>query len=277
MAFNFANVTDDARVGMPGNFYNNDSLTVFAGWFRPTTLTAGRYLIGMQATTSTGVSIDATTDELKCVSRGVTTNGEWVTTGVDMVVDEWMFMACAIQPADAMGGTPWRLWCANKDRRPVMFTPALSVAQVGANTSGGNVAIGNSDTTASNGFQGQIAECTFGNITSTVNHDWRLATSGAWTAREEERIFQQFVIPAYLHDMGALWDTFKSHGQHAGEIYHLCCTHDGEIAHGRRLHTNNGESRVNVSLFGPTVDNTQRPPSGNRSHFGGGRRKVRTL
>jgi hypothetical protein len=169
-----------------------------AGWWRPTTLTATRALWGFGATL--GAEIDTTTDELR-LRTDTTTDGQQTTTGVDLVVDEWKFLAFFASFLNSGSASVWKVWAGDITNPPTAKTVAVAVASSGNFTGSTTFFVGNKSG-ATIAFQGDIAniECSVTGASAVVGvttHPFGIAAYGALTAAEEQHILETFVWPAW--------------------------------------------------------------------------------
>lgn len=167
------------------------------GWWRPTTLTAGRYLISTGVANS-GVYCHSTTDELVLrVDR--TTDSEFTTSGVDLAVDEWRFLAFLSAHENTGALDAWRVWAGGLDAPPVACTVTPSVTGSGNATGGTTLTLGN-NAAGSVAWQGQIADVRYvvtSAATGNSAHLFLTQTSGAIANDEADYVYQRFVLPAW--------------------------------------------------------------------------------
>src|SRR5688572_2512559 len=81
---------------------------LLCGWFHPTTLTAGRGLFAFGDTS--GAEIDTATAELRFRALGATTTGQWTTSGVNLAVNEWKFIAVLNTVTNTGPSVAFRVW-----------------------------------------------------------------------------------------------------------------------------------------------------------------------
>lgn len=176
------------------------------GWWLPTTLTATRGL--WSAGNVYGAEVDLITDELTLRTDGATTDGQWSTTGVDLAVDEWKFIACF---GTSLSGTPdmaWRVWAGTIGSAPVEVTVTNIIPQVG-NFAGSAVFYLGNKGTGTVAFEGDIDEAGFiaTAASATAGLPFGLAAYGACTDTEAAFIYQRFVLPLWLGEFPrqAIW------------------------------------------------------------------------
>lgn len=197
MPYTFGGGTGDDIVFTANNSIGASSRTALVtGWWRPTTLTTGRGL--WSAGSVCGAEINATTDEL-LLRTDNTTDGTWTTTGVDLVVNEWRFIAFFLTCTNTGPAAAWRIWAGNVETAPVAVTVTAGTAPVGNFTGSAAYYAGNKGT-GTVAFQGDIADMawltTAGGAGATAN-PFSIAALGACTADEEENIYRRYVLPIW--------------------------------------------------------------------------------
>lgn len=164
---------------------------IMAGWVKPTTLTAGRGVVG--AGTSYEAAIGATTSEL-LLRTDNTTDGQWTTTGVGLTVGQWKFIAIANSCTNTGPASAWRVWSGTSETPPVECTVTQTVAPVGNFVGSSAVTLGNKGGAGVLAFQGEIGTWVLHRAASTsATSSIPLATGGTITASEAEFIFQRYV------------------------------------------------------------------------------------
>lgn len=169
--------------------------TFLAGWFKPTTLTAGRGLIGAGAVF--GAEIDTTTSELRLRTDN-TTDGQWTTTGVGLVVNQWQFIAILNTCTDTGPAAAWRVWSGTSETAPLDCPVTQAVAPVGAFAGSTAVTVGNKAAGGVLAFQGQVGtnlvvRCgTVGAISAMP-----IAAHGAISTDDATLVLNRFVLPIW--------------------------------------------------------------------------------
>lgn len=165
------------------------------GWVKPTTLTAGRGIVG--AGTIFGAEIGATTSEL-LLRTDNTTDGQWTTSGVGLQVGQWQFLAILNTCNNTGPAAAWRVWSGTQDQAPIECTVTPTVAPVGNFTGSTAVTLGNKGAAGVVAFQGEIGTWVFHrNATTGAGSSLPLAAAGAITATEAEFVFQRYVAPVW--------------------------------------------------------------------------------
>lgn len=207
MAYTFGGATTDL-VSMPTLTAMSDDnrVTLFCGWFRPTTLTAGRYLASL-GTAGSGVRIHTTTDELSLMINRATTDSEYVTTGADLVVDEWRFLAILCSNENTGALDAWRVWVGTLVSPPTEVTVSVNVSGNGNAVGSTTLTLGN-DAGGSVAYQGDIDDVRFAVTSGAVGvlHPFLIGTSGAISQAEADYTLERYIYPAW---MGASWELVR--------------------------------------------------------------------
>lgn len=198
MAYTFGGGTgDDITLSLAANFGGTNRNGIVAGWFRPTTLTAGRGLWSFGDII--GAEIDTTTSEIRLKADNATTDGQWTTTGVGLTVDQWQFIAVAGSFSDTGPTITWRVWSGTATTPPTECTVTNAVAPVGNNTASSSFTIGNKGT-GTVAFQGEIENLTVFAAQSTTSgaaNVFNISTFGTITNAEAAFLFERFVAPCW--------------------------------------------------------------------------------
>jgi hypothetical protein len=199
MSYTFgAAATDDIAFTLPISLGGDNRACLVLGWWYPTTLTAGRGYWG--AGSIFGAEVDATTSEIRLRTDNATTDGEWVTSGAGIVVDQWHFLAFLSATENTTVAGDWRVWVATGSTAPRIMTPAVSVARNGNYTASNAFTVGNKGTTSA-AFQGDIGWVSVLNMASADSVGSRgfprIAASGVITDAEAEDVGRRWVYPIY--------------------------------------------------------------------------------
>jgi hypothetical protein len=164
-------------------------------WVKPTTLTAGRTL--WAAATNTRIEIDTTTSELR-IRTDNTTDGQWTTTGVNLVVDEWTFIAVYLSAFNT-NGAEIRVWRGNLMEAPTEVTVTVAVARSGNFTGSTTTAVGNT-ASGSVSFQGDIED--YAIMVSTGIEVFKVLTAHGAALDQDavDWIRQYFIVPVWQGD-----------------------------------------------------------------------------
>jgi hypothetical protein len=196
MSYTFGGATTDdivATLNATAGADNRGGL--IAGWWYPTTLTATRGLWSAGATF--GAEIDTTTSELRLRTDN-TTDGQWTTSGLGLVVNEWQFLAFLSATENTTVAGAWRVWRGTASQPPVIQTPSVAVSRSGNYTGNADLYAGNKGT-GSLAFQGDIGWLV--SILSASQPDIkqfpRLAASGVITDAEAAEVERRVVYPLW--------------------------------------------------------------------------------
>lgn len=207
MPLTFGAATSDFVSLLGTSFGNTGQAGLIAGWWRPTTLTAGRYWCAMapnSATVNYGVRVGTTTSTLQLSSATPTTIGSWTATAdttvfpSGIVAGDWYFMAALV--SIATGPTiAWRVWLGDATTAPTPMTITQTTAPAGALVANANQVLGNhTPTVGTAAFQGDIGQVVLLQYTSGVNSPFPIASAGTITADEALLIEQSYVLPLWL-------------------------------------------------------------------------------
>lgn len=195
-----ASNADDANIGSTQTALATGTMFYVAGWFRPTTLTAGRTLWSVGSTANCAV-IGATTSELELLVDYTTTDGKWTTSGMALTVNAWTFIAVIISNLNSGPSMAARVWAGTIDQAPREITCTQTTAPVGTVVGTSTWYIGNKGTGLL-AFQGDISDVAMMHSTGT-GKDAALsipATQGTITQDEADLFRQLYVEPAWRGD-----------------------------------------------------------------------------
>jgi hypothetical protein len=201
-----AAATDDITWSLGASIGNSSRISLVAGWWRPTTLTATRKLWSAGTAGINGAEIDTTTDELRLRTDN-TTDGQWTTTGVDLVVDEWKFLAFLLSCNNTGPAAAWRVWSGDVSNAPIERTVTVATSPTGSFTSTVAFYIGNAST-GSLAFEGDIANVTVsstGFAVGVTTNPFGIAAYGTITNEEAQHIYETMVLPLWLGDPSPLF------------------------------------------------------------------------
>jgi hypothetical protein len=155
MAWQFGAATGDDVNYSTSAFGATGNICVIAGWWRPTTLTAGRHYWSVGGVW--GGRVDATTSEIALKSDNATTDGEWVTSGLGMATGDFRFLCFLFTVANTGTLIQWRVWQGTLDTRPALVTINQVTAPVGNFTGNTSIVCGNLATSGTVAFQGEFS------------------------------------------------------------------------------------------------------------------------
>jgi len=186
---------------------------VVAGWWKPTTLTAGRTYWSQGSIVSARVA--ATTSEMTLHTDN-TTDGQWTTSGAGVVTGEWQFLAFMLSTLNGTPSAAWRVWRGTNDTPPVEVTVTLppTTAPAGNFTGTGTFTMGQlgNGTVAMIGQIGSmvsIAKEGTVNAGSSLRGPLKTAAYGAITQDEADVVKERIIWPLWCGNKypDDVWDT----------------------------------------------------------------------
>lgn len=184
-----------------------------AGWWRPTTLTAGKTYWSQGSIVSARIA--ATTSEMTLHTDNVT-DGQWTTSGAGIVAGEWQFLAFMLSTLNGTPSAAWRVWRGTNDTAPVEVTVVIppTTAPAGNFTGTGTFTMGQlgSGTVALEGIIGSmvsIAKEGTANAGSSLRGPLKTAAYGAITQDEANVVLERIVWPLWCGNKfpDDVWDT----------------------------------------------------------------------
>lgn len=156
MAYTFGTANgDDINFGVQSSWISTARSHLVMGWYRPTTLTAGRVYFGNNNTV--GLRVGATTSELEFVTDQVTTDGVLTTSGAGITTDKWWFIAVMFCSFNTGPTVDAAFWVGDAETAPVQVSRTLTTSPVGNASNNVSVGIGNQGSVGNVAFQGDIA------------------------------------------------------------------------------------------------------------------------
>ena len=205
MPLTFGAATSDVASLVLTSFGNTGQAGLFTGWFYPTTLTAGRYLIAMGANSTAanyGVKVGTTTSTLQLTST-TTTPGLWTATAdttlfpSGIVVNQWHFIAGLVTMVT--GPTvAWRMWLGTESIAPTAMTIVQNTAPATGLVAAITTHVGNNGAGSTAAFQGAIGTLNVIFATASTNNIIPIATSGTISTDEQTLIEQTYINPLWL-------------------------------------------------------------------------------
>lgn len=194
MSYTFgANAGDD--INFTGGYsLNADNATcLVAGWFYPTTLTAGRRY--WSAGPVFGAVVDATTSEMQLLVDG-TTDSVWTTSGAGIVTDKWQFIAF-LSSIEVTGTVDeWRVWVGDESTPPAEVSLNHTTLRSGLSGSSTAYTLGNAGSTGVVAFQGDIFSVSFTACTAGQGPLF-VETGGTISQAAADRILRDLVMPIW--------------------------------------------------------------------------------
>lgn len=200
MSMTFGAATSDkVHFGVGQTIAGTVRMSLVAGWFRPTTLTAGRGYWGCNGTI--GAEVGGTTSEIVLRTQNATQSGVWTTSGAGIVVDEWVFLAFFGSFLNT--ASVWRVWKGTIDTSPVqvggLTTP--TTAPSGNLTGNATIAFGNRGSAATAAFIGDIGNCFViqqsGSVSNIPGPMGLWSNYGSINANEELGLLTRYVQPMW--------------------------------------------------------------------------------
>jgi hypothetical protein len=165
---------------------------LIAGWYYPTTLTAGRALWSVGAVNRAVIA--STTSEID-MFLDRTTDAQRTTSGLGLAVNQWHFIAILGNFFNTGAVTNFRVWRSVGTDIPTPVTVNTTVAGSGNSTGDTVVTVGNIGATGTSAFQGDIGR--FDYFVGTVASAFLPNTAGTISAQEETMVFSQVVVPIW--------------------------------------------------------------------------------
>lgn len=196
MPYTFGAATGDDMTFIAGsNGFGNGTHSFIAGWWYPTTLTAGRgyFSFGNVA----GVKVGTTTSELQMV-LDATVDGVWNTSGAGITTNKWWFLAFLQSATNTGMAAAWRVWVGDEITRPRPITPTQATAPTTSFTGSTSRTLGNIGT-GTVAFQGDIGWA----LMASQAHASALRNPihqslGTISAAEELLCEQTLVVPLWM-------------------------------------------------------------------------------
>lgn len=177
----------------------NLNATLFAGWFLPTTLTAGRGYWSAGATT--GLEVGTTTSEVIGRSQATTANSVYISSGAGIVTGQWTFIAHYIDSTNTGPNADQWLWIGDIQKPPAEVTFTQTTAPTGTFTSQTTIVIGNKGAAGTVAFQGDVGNCFCAIQSTSVGGPFNLSGYGPAGktatdfANERDFLLKSFVLP----------------------------------------------------------------------------------
>jgi|NOAtaT_7_FD_contig_21_5801800_length_1031_multi_3_in_0_out_0_1 hypothetical protein len=217
---------------------------VIAGWYYPTTLTAGKALWSVGAVNRAVIA--STTSEIN-LFLDRTTDTQYTTSGLALAVNRWHFIAFLLNSFNTGPVTTWRVWGSVGTAIPEPVTVNQTVAGSGNATGNTIVTVGNIGAAGTSAFEGDIGR--FDYFVGTLANAFLPNTTGLISAAEEKMVFEQVVVPIW----SGQFPTFLGSGtQSNNAITHVIWDLDLvnpmgiSLRNGGTIQTNNRLATVNA-------------------------------
>lgn len=174
------------------------SATLFAGWFLPTTLTAGRGF--WSAGNIIGLEVGGTTSEVVGRIQSAT-NGVYTSSGAGIAINNWYFIAHYIDATNTGPNSNQFLWIGTIESPPVEQTFTQTTAPVGAFSSQTAMVVGNKGAAGTTAFQGEVGNCFLATQSTNTRGPFNLSAFGPTgkdanqLATEKAGLLNNFIIP----------------------------------------------------------------------------------
>lgn len=168
---------------------------IIAGWFRPTTLTAGSALWSVGAVHRAVIA--STTSEINLFFDR-TTDTQHTTSGLGLAVNEWHFIAMLNNSFNTGPVTNWAVWRSVGTNIPTQVTVNQTVAGAGNAVSSTVVTAGNVGAAGTVAFNGQIGR--FDYVVAVVANALIPNSNGSLAAENQRLMFEQVVVPIWKGD-----------------------------------------------------------------------------
>lgn len=197
MAFTFGgNTGDDITATLPTSPLGADNgSSLVAGWWYPTTLTAGRGY--WSAANVHGATVGPTTSEMRLTFDNATTDGVWDSSGAGIVTNEWQFLAWLMATENTTVAGAVRFWRGTADTPPVGVTVTNTTPRSGNYTGSASFTVGNIGT-GSLSFQGDIGSIAVLAAGAVgISSPLFIGTSGAIANTQADLVYHRWVWPLW--------------------------------------------------------------------------------
>jgi hypothetical protein len=198
MAWSFGGATNN-RISTPSSVTmgGTTNTSLICGWYRPTTLTAGKAYWSSGTTHSARIA--TTTSEISLYTQNATTGGVWTTSGAGIVLDEWRFIAFMMSFLNTGAAAAWRVWVGTNENSPTEVTVTVNTAPAGSFTGGSSILLGQLGSGGTVSYQGEIGDNMMIAQAQATASFGPLATAayGAITQAEADRVLQRIVQPVW--------------------------------------------------------------------------------
>lgn len=194
-----ANSTDRITISQSQTMFSSGFPTLIAGWFYPTTLTAGNVLWAA-GTIQTRIQVDTTTSQLRYIGGQATTSSVATYSGNVINTNEWVFIAYYTN-RNVSTEAPI-IWQATASSPPIAMTRSVVTAGSGNVQSATSLVVGNQSISPANPWQGDIANFSVIFSSSTgIGQILEASSLGSQTTAQVELIKQKIVDPLWRGDL----------------------------------------------------------------------------
>lgn len=169
---------------------------LLAAWFKPSALTAGRYLWGLGSGRTTGLRVAASTSELEAVFDALTTDPVHTTSGAGITTGVWRFVSVWLHASNTTNCAV-RIWLGDEAGELVEVPTTVTTARSGNMSAGSTYAIGNRPG-ASVAFEGLIGPSV--SVYTSTNHPGAalpVSSAGSISQSEADAVLERIVRPIY--------------------------------------------------------------------------------
>ena len=193
-----ASANDYMSVTMPHEFPStNRSNILVCGWFYPTALTIGRYLIGSD-NAYLRVYIANPANDLIALQRFSGTSPYIESTGNTLVTNTWQFIAALFTCEDTTPNADLRLYRGTDSVPPAAMSYSDATGCTGTLLGGTDLVIGNQSSTGGIAFQGDIGWLAMLHDNSTNGKNlFGIETVGDLVAGNVAYILNTLVVPMW--------------------------------------------------------------------------------
>jgi hypothetical protein len=205
--------TDDLTGAVGSTYMLSGTGNMWAGWVYPTTLTAGRGLYGLANTGTNRVAVSATSGELDITIDRATTDGTYTTSGANLVVNEWRFIAVYIN-ANNTPAAAVVVWMGSETARPAKVTVSGANGSGNISATATDLVTGNTLSGGSSAWQGEIENISWirGRSTTGAGDIFVRSSATAIAAADEEFILSRFVQPLWEGKAPRSWSQIGGSG-----------------------------------------------------------------
>lgn len=253
-----AAATDYASQTVP-YYLGTNTVSLVAGWFYPTTLTAGRVL---WATASGGqpnqLEIDTTTTQLRFTGSGNTTRGAYTLAGDPITVERWWFYAFAISRSGS--NETILAWLGNETSAPTPMTITTVTPHSGSYTAVVTTFFGNLNATATQAFQGDIGPITIIAHNNNTLGPLLITAAQSFGTNERDMIQRSIVTPIWngTIDLRSLYGNLN---QTNGQQWPMNDSTSRQL----RRESTSLVTTSSLTISGPTVSQSRAPFADNQS------------
>lgn len=259
MPYKFGTAATDYVSQTVPYYLGSNTVSLVAGWYYPTTLTAGRVL---WANTTGGfpnqLEIDTTTTQLKLTTSGNTVRGVYTLAGDPITVNKWWFVAIA--SARTTTSDSLVAWLGDETTPPTPMTVTTVTAHSGSSVGVVVTFFGNLNAASSLAFQGDIGPMTIIAHNNNTLGPLLITSTQTFGTNERDMIQQSIVTPIWngTIDLRSLYGNLnQTNGQH--------WPMNDPTSRQLRRESVSAITTASLTISGPTVSQTRAPFADNQS------------